>query len=80
VRRILTVAMLALLNMAALYLGIVLLLHDPLLRGMQVYSALCHLVENNYVEPIDRKLLLYGSLDRIRAHLDPFTGYLPPRK
>ena len=37
------------------------------------------LVENEYVEPVERKRLLRGALRGMVAELDPHSSYLPPR-
>lgn len=37
------------------------------------------LVENEYVEPVDRERLLRGALRGMVAELDPHSSYLPPR-
>src|SRR5687767_2056980 len=36
------------------------------------------LIENEYVEPIDRNRLLEGSIKGMVAELDPHSSYLPP--
>jgi carboxyl-terminal processing protease len=36
------------------------------------------LVENEYVEPVDRNRLLEGSIKGMVAELDPHSSYLPP--
>ena len=35
------------------------------------------LIENEYVEPVDRKRLIEGSIKGMVAELDPHSGYLP---
>ncbi|MFO0564824.1 MAG: S41 family peptidase [Polyangiaceae bacterium] len=37
------------------------------------------LIENEYVEPVDRQRLVEGAIKGMVAELDPHSGYLPPR-
>src|SRR5258706_15578517 len=37
------------------------------------------LVENEYVEPVDRQRLIEGAIKGMVAELDPHSGYLPPQ-
>lgn len=37
------------------------------------------LIENEYVEPVDRRRLVEGAIKGMVAELDPHSGYLPPQ-
>lgn len=37
------------------------------------------LIENEYVEPVDRQRLVEGAIKGMVAELDPHSGYLPPQ-
>lgn len=45
---------------------------------VQQLARVLVLVENEYVEPVDRQRLLEGSLKGMVAELDPHSSYLPP--
>jgi carboxyl-terminal processing protease len=41
-------------------------------------SRVLVLVENNYVEPVDRSRILQGAIKGMVAELDPHSSYMPP--
>ncbi len=49
--------------------------YDPLTQLARVLV----LVENEYVEPVDRATLVDGSIRGMVAELDPHSSYMPPR-
>ncbi len=71
--------MFALLNIAALIIGINILLNDPLFKGMMTYLSVFRTVSTHYVDPVKPSDLFESSIKNVEDGLDPFTGYIPPR-
>src|SRR5690606_32411885 len=52
--------------------------HSPFAVIGQLSRVLV-LIENEYVDPVDRDRLLSGAIKGMVAELDPHSSYLPPR-
>ena len=46
---------------------------------LEQLSRVLVLIENEYVEPVDRQRLVEGAIKGMVAELDPHSGYLPPQ-
>jgi len=46
--------------------------------SLTLLTEVLHVVEENYVEKVDRKKLLEGAVNGMLAALDPHSAYLPP--
>ncbi|WP_208729833.1 S41 family peptidase [Corallococcus exercitus] len=47
-------------------------------RQLELFARVLSYVENNYVEPVDRKTLIQGAIQGMLDTLDPHTLYMPP--
>ncbi len=45
---------------------------------LQVFTKVLNLIEKYYVEEVDTKKLIYGSIKGMLKELDPHTNFLPP--
>ncbi len=45
---------------------------------LDVFAKVLHYVENNYVEEVDQKELIYGAIKGMLDTLDPHTIFMPP--
>jgi carboxyl-terminal processing protease len=70
-----------------LALGLALALHAPSAGAkspkegyseLELFARVLSYVENNYVETVDQKKLMYGAIKGMLGTLDPHTDFLPP--
>ena len=47
--------------------------------GLQTFTQILSLVEDNYVEPVDSKDLVYGAIRGMLLKLDPHCSFLDPK-
>lgn len=47
-------------------------------RQLELFARVLSYVENNYVEPVDQKQLMYGAIKGMLDTLDPHTVFLTP--
>jgi carboxyl-terminal processing protease len=47
-------------------------------RPLDVFSEVLAAVQNNYVEPVEEKELVYGAIDGLVARLDPHSAFMRP--
>ncbi|RKG96984.1 S41 family peptidase [Corallococcus carmarthensis] len=47
-------------------------------RQLELFARVLSYVENNYVEPVDRKTLIQGAIQGMLDTLDPHTVFMPP--
>ncbi|ATB27951.1 S41 family peptidase [Melittangium boletus] len=45
---------------------------------LEVFARVLSYVENNYVEPVDERKLMYGAIQGMLETLDPHTVFMPP--
>ncbi|OJT27697.1 carboxyl-terminal protease [Archangium sp. Cb G35] len=45
---------------------------------LEVFARVLSYVENNYVEPVDEKRMMYGAIQGMLETLDPHTVFMPP--
>jgi carboxyl-terminal processing protease len=45
---------------------------------LEVFARVLSYVENNYVEPVDSRRLMYGAIQGMLETLDPHTVFMPP--
>src|SRR5712692_1445085 len=50
---------------------------DPATRALSIFSDVLSLARQNYVEPVDTRVLLEGAYDGMSDALDPFSYYVP---
>jgi len=51
---------------------------ESLYKYLEMYVDVMKIVKNQYVEPVDDKQLLYGSLKGMLMSLDPYSAFLEP--
>ena len=49
-------------------------------RTLDAYAQTLSLVQRNYVEPVDERSLIYGSIRGLLAKLDDHSSFYPPRR
>jgi carboxyl-terminal processing protease len=47
-------------------------------RQLELFARVLSYVENNYVEPVDQRRLMYGAIKGMMETLDPHTQFLSP--
>src|SRR5690348_16959392 len=47
-------------------------------KQLELFARVLSYVENNYVEPVDQKKLIYGAIKGMMDTLDPHTVFLTP--
>ena len=47
-------------------------------KQLELFARVLSYVENNYVESVDQKKLMYGAIEGMLKTLDPHTVFLPP--
>ncbi|MCM2324279.1 MAG: S41 family peptidase [Oligoflexia bacterium] len=47
-------------------------------ENLELFQKVLHFVENNYVEPVKNKDLVYGAIKGMMETLDPHSNFLPP--
>jgi carboxyl-terminal processing protease len=47
-------------------------------KQLELFARVLSYVENNYVEPVDQRQLMYGAIKGMLATLDPHTLFMPP--
>ena len=47
-------------------------------RQLELFARVLSYVENNYVEPVDQRKLMYGAIKGMMETLDPHTQFLSP--
>jgi carboxyl-terminal processing protease len=47
-------------------------------KQLELFARVLSYVENNYVEPVDRRALMYGAIKGMLETLDPHTVFLSP--
>jgi carboxyl-terminal processing protease len=47
-------------------------------EGLQTFTQILSLVEDNYVEEVDSKVLVYGAIRGMLGRLDPHSSFLDP--
>lgn len=58
--------------------GPVIWARDATYRELEVFARVLTLIENNYVEEVDARSLIYGAIEGMMAHLDPHSVFLRP--
>ncbi len=51
---------------------------DKTFKQLELFARVLSYVENNYVEPVDNKELMYGAIKGMLDTLDPHTVFMPP--
>jgi carboxyl-terminal processing protease len=51
---------------------------DDTYKQLELFARVLSYVENNYVERVDQKKLMYGAIEGMLKTLDPHTLFLPP--
>ncbi|MFH1810894.1 MAG: S41 family peptidase [Pseudomonadota bacterium] len=51
---------------------------DRSYRSLRIFSQVFNYIENNYVDSIEQKTLVYGAIVGMMGTLDPYTVFLPP--
>jgi carboxyl-terminal processing protease len=51
---------------------------DETYRQLELFAHVLTHLQNNYVEPVDDKLLMYGAIKGMLDTLDPHTVFMPP--
>ncbi|HZH03732.1 MAG TPA: S41 family peptidase [Myxococcaceae bacterium] len=51
---------------------------DETYRQLELFARVLSYVENNYVEPTDKRQLMYGAIKGMLETLDPHTVFMPP--
>ncbi|ADD68575.1 carboxyl-terminal protease [Denitrovibrio acetiphilus DSM 12809] len=51
---------------------------DEKYRNLDTFTQVMHLIENNYVEEVDNKILVYGAIKGMLGELDPHSNFLDP--
>ncbi|MBF0104258.1 MAG: S41 family peptidase [Deltaproteobacteria bacterium] len=54
-------------------------LSDKVYKELSIFSRVLEIVDKMYVEPVDEKAIIKGSIDGMLATLDPHTVYLPAK-
>ena len=52
--------------------------HDEGYKQLELFARVLSYVENNYVEDVDRKQLVYGAIKGMMDTLDPHSVFMPP--
>ncbi|MGQ0506890.1 MAG: S41 family peptidase [Myxococcaceae bacterium] len=52
--------------------------NDQSYRQLELFARVLSYVENNYVEPVDNRQLMYGAIKGMLDTLDPHTVFMPP--
>lgn len=47
-------------------------------RQLELFARVLSYVQNNYVDPVDEKQLIYGAVKGMVGTLDPHTQFMPP--
>ncbi|MGD9809536.1 MAG: S41 family peptidase [Deferribacterales bacterium] len=47
-------------------------------KNIDTFTQVMHLIENNYVEDVDNKTLVYGAIKGMLAELDPHSTFFDP--
>jgi len=51
---------------------------DETYKQLELFSRVLSYVENNYVEPVEQRQLIYGAIKGMLETLDPHTVFMPP--
>ncbi|HEX4621395.1 MAG TPA: PDZ domain-containing protein, partial [Myxococcaceae bacterium] len=51
---------------------------DETYKQLELFARVLSYVENNYVEPVDQRQLVYGAIKGMLDTLDPHTVFMPP--
>src|SRR6476659_8488057 len=51
---------------------------DQTYKQLELFARVLSYVENNYVEPVDDRQLMYGAIKGMLETLDPHTVFMPP--
>lgn len=49
-------------------------------ENLDLFTQAMYLIENNYVEPVDNKKLVYGAIKGMTEELDPFSTFFDPKE
>src|SRR4051812_19918059 len=52
--------------------------HTDRYENIELFQKVLHFVENNYVDPVKNKDLVYGAIKGMLETLDPHSNFLPP--
>ena len=52
--------------------------NDPIYKYAQIYTKVLYLTMTRYVDPVESRKLVYGSLQGMLASLDPYSMFLTP--
>jgi len=52
--------------------------NDDTYRQLELFARVLSYVENNYVEPVNDRQLMYGAIKGMLDTLDPHTLFMPP--
>lgn len=53
-------------------------IEDPIYKYLQIYTKVLHLVMTKYVDPVEGRGLVYGSIQGMLTKLDPYSVFLTP--
>ena len=51
---------------------------DETYRQLELFARVLSYVQNNYVEPVEDRQLIYGAIKGMLDTLDPHTVFMPP--
>lgn len=49
-------------------------------QKLDIFASVLSYIENDYVDPIDGKTLIYGAIQGMVGKLDPYTVFIPPEQ
>lgn len=47
-------------------------------KKLNIFASVLSYIENDYVDPVDGKTLIYGAIQGMVQRLDPYTVFIPP--
>ncbi|HOL21907.1 MAG TPA: peptidase S41, partial [bacterium] len=51
---------------------------EEIYRNIELFLDAMKIVENQYIEPVENKKLVYGALKGMLGSLDPYSAFLEP--
>jgi len=48
-------------------------------QNLDIFTQALYLIENNYVEPVDDKKIIYGAIKGMTQELDPHSAFMDPK-
>lgn len=49
-------------------------------KKLDIFASVLSYIENDYVDPVKGKSLIYGAVQGMLSKLDPYTVFIPPRQ